>query len=125
MKKRFLQGTIVIGVIMGTLLAIYYVKPHILGANQPDTKIHQTVAAVDQVVRHPDKYKGPVTVSGKLIQIDESDTLFSLGCEDACVAMPVRYAGTLPPVESDIIIYGKVIREDGKYLFEAESVGIQ
>lgn len=82
-----------------------------------------TAVIVDKVVAHPDKYKGKIDVAGRIAKIDSDKKLFVLGCEDACVAMPVKFSGTLPKAGSDVIVRGEIKKEsDGRYLFNAESV---
>lgn len=75
---------------------------------------------LDQVAEHPEKYKGPISVSGTVVQVDDSKNLFVLGCEDACVLMPVEYKGKMPQIDKEIIARGEIkTAENGKYIFEA------
>lgn len=78
---------------------------------------------LDNVVSYPDKFKGKIRVAGRVAKVDAEKRLVALGCEDACVAMPVKVSGTMPKEGSDVIVHGEIKKDaDGRYLFEAESV---
>jgi len=82
-----------------------------------------TLVAVDQVVIDPEKFTGLIGVSGSVSSVDESKSMFTLGCEDACVLMPVKFGGQLPEQGTDVVAYGKVERnEQGKYIFVAQEL---
>lgn len=77
----------------------------------------------DEVISAPEKYKGTLAVSGTVIKIDESKNTFLLGCEDACLSLPVEYQGPVPEVNSNVIVYGEIKRqENGKYIFLGKEV---
>lgn len=87
--------------------------------NQPFIKI----LTADEIVSAPEKYKGTLAVLGTVIKIDESKNTFLLGCEDACFSLPVEYQGPMPEVNSNVIVYGKIKRqENGKYIFWGKEV---
>lgn len=78
---------------------------------------------LDNVVAHPDKFEGKIDVAGRVAKVDAEKTLLVLGCEDVCVAMPVKVSGTMPKEGSDVIVRSEIKKDaDGRYLFEAESV---
>ena len=55
--------------------------------------------------------------------MDTKKNLFMLGCEDACVAMPVKFAGTPPKEGSDVTVRGQITKDaKGRYMFDAEDV---
>lgn len=82
-----------------------------------------TLVAVDQVVRDPEKFTGFIGVNGSVSSVDESKSMFTLGCEDACVLMPVKFNGQLPEQGTDVVAYGKVVKnEQGKYIFVAQEL---
>ncbi|MCG3147703.1 MAG: hypothetical protein PCFJNLEI_01144 [Verrucomicrobiae bacterium] len=79
--------------------------------------------SVDAVVEHPEKFGGPIGVVGRVANVEPASGAFALGCEDACVAMPVKFSGTMPKAGSDVIVRGQIKKEsDGRYIFNAESV---
>ena len=78
---------------------------------------------VDKVIVHPETYKGKISVSGRVAKVDAQKNLLLLGCEDACVAMPVKFTGAPPKVGSEVVVHGKITKDaDGRYLFDAETV---
>ena len=49
--------------------------------------------------------------------------MFTLGCEDACIGLPVAYKGELPKSESNIIALGEVKKDiNGKFFFDAKEI---
>lgn len=88
------------------------------------TKKHDSPALdVDRVVAHPDQFKGAIGVAGRVAKVDSTNSFFVLGCEDACVAMPVEFSGTLPKEGSDVVVRGEIKKDaQGRYFFEAQNV---
>ncbi len=81
------------------------------------------IVAVDEVVKNPEKFNGTIGVTGKVVSIDKSKSIFFLGCEDICVKMPVEYKGQMPEVNSDIVIFGEIRTiNDGKRIFEGQAI---
>jgi hypothetical protein len=82
-----------------------------------------TLVAVDQVVSDPEKFTGLIGVNGSVSSVDESRSMFTLGCEDACVLMPVKFDGEPPKVGTNVVAYGNVEKnEQGKYIFVAQEL---
>ena len=82
-----------------------------------------TFVAVDQVVSDPEKFMGLIGANGSVSSVDESRSMFTLGCEDACVLMPVKYDGRLPKGGTNVTAYGKIEKnEQGKYIFVAQEL---
>lgn len=77
---------------------------------------------VDKVVANPDRFKGPISVTGRVAKLGGSAGLFALSCEDQCFSMPVKFSGTPPKPDSDVIVHGQLVKESGRYVFNAESV---
>ena len=78
---------------------------------------------VDYVAENPEKYTGVINVEGTVTEILDDKKFFTLGCEDACVNLPVFYKGNLPKVESNIIASGEVKKDVyGKYFFDAKEI---
>jgi hypothetical protein len=114
-KKKILVGVIGIGVVLVCGIS--------MRSEVVTIKTEQlSLVSVDDVVRYPEHFTDITAVMGRVIAIDESRTFFVLGCEDVCVMMPVAYTGHMPDVGSDVIVYGTVTLQDGKYIFEAQEV---
>ena len=93
-----------------------------VSTNSAKAKAPRTVT-VDSVVAHPERFKGVIDVAGRVSSVNTTNSVFALGCEDACVVMPVKFAGTLPTVSSNVVVRGQIKRtEGGRYLFDAEKV---
>lgn len=76
---------------------------------------------VEKIVSAPDHYIGFLGVEGTVIKVDESKSLFLLGCEDACIFIPVKYKGQIPKVGTDIVVYGEIKKQENeKYVFEGK-----
>lgn len=97
------------------------------GCNKsPQQSRHTQPLPVDTVVENPETFSGSIAVVGRVAKADPGSGAFVLGCEDACVAMPVKYSGTLPKTGSDVIVRGEIKKEpDGRYIFKAENVTAQ
>jgi hypothetical protein len=81
------------------------------------------IVSVDEVVRQPDQFKGYIGVFGKIIKIDKTKPFFILGCEDACIMMPVKYKGDLPKQGDNITAFGEIEKtENGKFFFRASRI---
>ena len=81
------------------------------------------LVAVDQVVNDPEKFTGLIGVNGSVSSVDESKSMFTLGCEDACIPMPVKFDGQLPKEGTNVIAYGEVTKtKKGKYVFVAREI---
>ena len=104
---------------------IYLVRNHAERANpQSDSgSAFIKVVDVEEVIKAPGQYGGFLGVEGTVITIDESKGIFLLGCQDTCVAMPVKYKGQVPEAKSETIVYGEIRKQkDGKYIFQGKKV---
>ena len=78
---------------------------------------------VDELASKPEAFQGQFNVSGRVIEVSPGGDGFTLGCEDACVRIPVRFKGKAPKAQADVIVRGRVAKNtDGLYLVEADSV---
>lgn len=85
-----------------------------------------TIRSADDILRNPSKFTGYVAVAGKVAMVDESNSMFGLGCSDGCLILPVKYSGEIPEKNSDVTVYGEVKKVDGKgYIFEGEKVTVK
>lgn len=75
------------------------------------------------MVKDPNSYIGFLGVEGTVLKIDESNSIFLVGCQDACIFMPVKYSGQMPDLKSEIIVFGEIIKqENGRYIFQGKEV---
>ena len=122
MKIKFLFGTIGIGLFLAAVFGIYSMKQSDeLHANAEFPQ----VVDVDELAMHPDHFfqKGSIGVTGKVVKVDASQSVFVLGCEDACVMVPVKYSRQMPHLENQVVVYGQIkAAEDGRYVFEGRTV---
>lgn len=127
MKKKIITATIVIALCSAVISGIYLMKNHTEKSNPPKREkppIYSIkVIDVEKVVRAPEQYRDFVGVKGRVIKIDESKSIFLLGCADVCIFMPVKYRNQMPKVQSEIIVYGEIKKEkDGRYVFQGKEV---
>lgn len=81
------------------------------------------VVSVDDVVNEPEKFTGIIGVEGTITSVDAINATFILGCEDACIIMPVQFKGAALKEGMNVIAYGEVKKTDeAKYLFVAQEV---
>ncbi len=125
MKKKIITVTIGIGLLSAVISGIYLVKNHAEKSNLQSEDDNPSVKIIDveEVVKAPERYRDFVGVEGRVIKVDESKSILLLGCQDACIVMPVRYKGQMPEPKSEIIVYGEVRKqEDGRYVFQGKKV---
>ena len=81
------------------------------------------IVTVDELVKHPDDFKGVIGVTGTVNKVDESKAVFTLSCEDACIAVPVTFPGKIPVAGNEVTVFGQVAKaEGGKYVFAAREI---
>lgn len=116
----------IIGISFVLIIIVIFFVINFVGKSAPQREfIGQTikVISVDKIVIAPEQYKGFFGVEGRVIKVDESKGLFLLGCEDACVVMPVKWEGLMPEQGCEIIVYGKLRKsEDNRYVFQGKEV---
>ena len=79
--------------------------------------------SIDKLVESPGKYAGLVSVEGTVKEVINKKNIFTLGCEDACIGLPVAYKGELPKSESNIVALGEVKKDiNGKFFFDAKEI---
>ena len=82
-----------------------------------------SIFGVDEVAQNPEEFKGIIGIEGSVNNVDKKNSTFSLGCEDACIILPVKYSGNLPSEGSNIITYGEISRnENNKFIFIAQGI---
>lgn len=125
--KKNIARTIGIGfflVIIGIYLELSYGEESI-PEKQSNKKLIKVIS-VDKIVIAPNQYKNFLWVKGIVTKVDESNNVLLLGCEDACIAMPIIYEGKMPKVKSEIIVYGKIKKQkNGRYVFLGKEVKVK
>ncbi len=85
--------------------------------------VTQAAVDVEELIGHPEKYRGKLKVEGTVTEVVDSASAFLLGCADECIAMPVEYHGRLPKRGALVQAAGEVRKgDDGKLIFAAEEV---
>ncbi len=116
--------TIISGLILIVALAFliggcHKAKPAISGGEQSTPKI----VSVDEVVAHPENPKGIIGVSGTVFKSGNEGISFLLGCEDACMSMPIVYSGVAPKEGAEIIAFGEIkVGSNDRYFFLAKEI---
>ncbi len=88
------------------------------------------IVAIEEVLASPQNFSGTMGVTGKVMSIEQSRSMFFLGCKGviscACAEMPVKYDGQMPEIGSEVTVFGEVTTADsGKYVFEGQEVKSQ
>lgn len=81
------------------------------------------VVDVDEIAANPGEFENSrsVGVTGKVLSVNATSSIFSLGCEDACISIPVKYLEKLPSPGTRITVYGKIRKDkEGRYIFEGD-----
>jgi cytochrome c-type biogenesis protein CcmE len=123
MHKNKTPIIIITGVTVLIVAALIYSS---IDFNNPATNSVNSevkLVAVENVVENPEEFAGLINVEGTVKEILDNKKFFTLGCEDACVNLPVSYKGEIPKLESNIIALGEVKKDvDGKYFFDAMEI---
>lgn len=120
-KKSLIIGVGGFVVLLSALLIYSNVSSKNTTANSVNAEV--TLVDVDKVVENPERFSGVINVEGTVKEVVDNKKIFALGCEDACVNLPVSYKGELPKLESNIIALGEVKKDvDGKFYFDAREI---
>ena len=130
MESRRLIIAAVVLVLIGVGLGVYWLS----AKTSVEMKTHSAamkagvvsagrVVNVDQVAGNPQKFTSPIGVEGTVNRVDGTNSVFTLGCEDEDVALPVKFNGLPPKAGSNVIAFGEVRKTaKGKYVFVAQKV---
>lgn len=135
MNKKIIYS-IGILVILVTFVVIIYSRYMKIAEDKKLTKDPQSqekvenidnskVYEVEEVAQNPEIYKGVISVMGVILKNDNKKMIISLGCEDACVMMPVKYSNDknqLLKEETNVTAIGEIKQENGKYYFAATDI---
>lgn len=78
--------------------------------------------SVDVFAADPERYPGYIGLTGTVISIDASNHFFSVGCADACINIPVKYHGTMPQMNTNIVVYGSLKIDKGQFYFDGKEI---
>lgn len=110
-----------IGFSLKSRLLVCLLAVAVIGCNRPPAP--EQPLTVDDVVARPERFDGTIVVVGEVAKVNADGEMFALGCEDACVVLPVRSAGALPAAGSTVVVRGHIERAtDGRYVFVAQEV---
>lgn len=118
---------ILMAIVLGLCAWTYPVSSAASSMTNANTTNGMKIVAVEDVLKSPENFSGTMGVAGRVIKIDQSKSMFFLGCKTstpcACAMMPVKYGGQMPEIGSDIVVIGKITTtEAGKYIFEGQEV---
>lgn len=86
-----------------------------------DVAVVTRVVPAENIILRPDQYQGYIGADGTINEIIDDNT-FTLGCRDACLSMPVKFKTSGLKIKEEVVANGRLAKENGKYVFEAESV---
>lgn len=121
---------VVVGILMAAVLGICAWTYPVSSTDASKTDYNGTkIVTVEEVLGNPGNFSGIIGVTGKVMSIEQSRSMFFLGCKSqgviscACAEMPVKYEGQMPEIGSDIVVFGEIkTTEAGKNVFEGQEV---
>lgn len=121
---------VVAGILMAVVLGFCACTYPVSSTDASQTNYNGTrTIAVEDVLASPQNFTGIIGVIGQVASIDQSKSMFFLGCKSqggvscACAKMPVKFEGQMPAIGSDIIVFGEIVTTSvGKYIFEGKEV---
>jgi len=130
-KKIHASKAMFVGILMAIVLGLCTWTYPVSSADSSMTNDNATggmkIVAVEDVLKSPENFSGTLGVDGRVMKVDQSKSMFFLGCKTstpcACALMPVKYAGQMPEIGSDIVVIGKITTTEAeKYIFEGQEV---
>jgi hypothetical protein len=122
---------VVVGILMTAVLGFCVWTYPVSSTDTSITDYNQTeIVAVEEVLASPENFTGTIGVTGKVMSIDQSKSMFFMGCKGpiscACSEMPVKFGGEMPEIGSDVVVFGEIATtEAGKYVFKGQEVKSQ
>ncbi len=124
MNKKSLAIIFIAVVLIGAGWGVHFLTSKSSEDSTTQTPNSKTqIVNVDDVVNDPEKYIGVIGVEGTIAKVDETNSVFTLGCEDVCILMPVKFNGLVPKEGTNVIAYGEVKKIEDKYIFVAQEIG--
>jgi len=123
----------IVGIFMALVLGFCVWIYPVCSADTSKTDYSGTeIMPVEEVLGNPGNFSGIIGVTGKVMSIEQSRSMFFLGCKSqgvvscACAEMPVKYEGQMPEIGSDVVVFGEIETTDaGKYVFVGQEVKSQ
>jgi len=90
----------------------------------------QEIVGVDKLMKHVDRYRGPVRVEGVVGAVAKT-TLALIDTEEfrkcgvttcAALHLPVRWTGPMPQLQEVVRVEGEVVESAGKLIFHAQTL---
>lgn len=116
MVKKIIIGTSIIAILI-CIVAVLFQNNKISSNSKKLADVN--IVPVENIAFNPSNYPDSIGIKGTVNQIVDDKT-FLLGCQDACVSVPIKYNGKTPDLGQEVIIYGKLSEQNGKYVFLAE-----
>lgn len=120
--------SVIVGMLMLAVLGLLAGTYPASGADVSKTDFSGTqIVAVEEVLGSPENFSGTMGVTGKVMSIEQSRSLFFLGCKGAiscaCLEMPVEFSGQMPEIGNEVVVFGEISTTDaGKFVFKAQEV---
>ncbi len=124
MEKKSLGIIAIALILIGGGWGVHWLTSRSSEKSETEAKASKArIIDVDEVMNSPEKFEGFIGVKGTIAKIDEKNLAFTLGCEDACIEMPVKFSGQPPKEGTNVIAYGEVKKtEQEKYVFIAQEI---
>jgi len=122
---------VVAGILMTAVLGFYVWTYPVSSTDTSKADYNETkIVAIEEVLASPQNFSGTMGVTGKVMSIEQSRSMFFLGCKGvvscACAEMPVKYDGQMPEIGSEVVVFGEITTaESGKYVFKGQEVRSQ
>ena len=123
MFKNKLSIIIISVIVIFFLTVIIYSSIDFNDTSANSVNTEMKIVDVDKVVENPENFTGIVRIEGTVTEVIDNNNYFTLGCEDACISLPVSYKGDMPKIESNIVALGEIKKDDdGKFFFDAREI---
>lgn len=111
-------------VLVGAGLGLRWLLSRESVSNDQQTSVNNvTVVDVDELALKPDRFSGIIGVEGPVTDVDEARAMFVLGCQDACITIPVEYRGRLPNKGAFVRAYGEIKKTpEARFVFVAHEI---
>jgi len=127
--KSFLIGFIVISLLVTFVFFAQNTTTEIKDSKEikdnKEIKVSQKrqVVSIDELIMQPNLFKGVIEISGTVQKSTTPESFFILGCDDACIMIPVEYNKQLPKPDMKITAIGELSKtKEGKYFFKATDI---
>lgn len=90
-------------------------------------------ASVEALAEHPDRFAGPIRVTGivhrvsadrqmfSLVDVSDQEELINTG-GTRCITLPVKWNGAMPSAQQVITVDGDIQQSEGKLIFVATAM---